>query len=581
VSCPSCEADGLDHDLIVQRCKASVYWTGIYLCGFHDFSPVLHEAINLWIEKKISEGWQRMLILAPRGHFKTSLISVARPTWKLINDPLNWRTILTMHSADVAIEKGGHVKDAFQSDAMAHFFPHLYVTKEMANRKGSLKWTDRKFCVPGQSSASPSYTCMGVMGGKEGGHWPDITWDDVIDGEAAESPLQIAAALKKLSVTPYLWEDRKRDTWLIAGTYWGGGFYEEVLSRSTFAKLVIGCYCDDRFYSLLDEVGIDVTSIDPDYINARVLPENRGVRPEGYDEEFVVQVPWSPGSPIFPERENMKSLKEMEADEPDSFPEQMLNIPARYSDKRFRREDCGFFHLKRDIRNRPLAMEIDEEVSCMYTNSLVTVAIDPTGGRKKTSDEAGVVASAWSKSLESAFVLEAWKGVVDPGKQVEILLDMAIRWKAKYLIIEGQSFQVTLEYWVKKEMRARGVHFPIQLSPTGWKSKGERLIEFIMPFFSRGQVYFDPQSTGTASTSLTTDEIITDLVNTRIVNGQIIGKSPAIADCLAMQAKLAWRRRAKRGSRIEKAIPSIIEDQKVVVPKEPYYSLKVEHGRYY
>ena len=76
-------------EAIRQAYKASLWHTCVNLLGYKDLEPDTHLPIIKILESPI----RRKLICIPRGTFKSSIVSVAYPIWRLMNNP-NLRILL-------------------------------------------------------------------------------------------------------------------------------------------------------------------------------------------------------------------------------------------------------------------------------------------------------------------------------------------------------------------------------------------------------------------------------------------------------------------------------------------------------
>ena len=503
---------------IREMCLSSIFWTARYLCGWSLVSPIFHKAACDWVQKQIEAGEQYICLLAPREHYKTSAVGQALVVWLLINNA-NTELMYTMHTHSFAEEKMNVVKGVFQNDVMKACFPELHVGGSLRN-KGQI-WAADAFTVPRDNMAgTPSVKCMGIVSGKEGWHGRAQVWDDPIDADYGDSATQIKASIAKLKRIPFLFKSdpdpKNKSFFLLLGTLHEGGFYEKVLRLRHFRCMVIGCYIDNRFFNLLKESGVSLP--DESYTRAFVHKENQDIA-------------WQHGSPIFPELRTMRELKAMESASEDDFSSQMLNIPASLLKRQFDRRDARFY----EFNDTKTACIIDAEPFPISTMRII-LTIDPTGGMSRGCDFAAIVIVGWVRSHKLAFVLDYWQGRSDPLEQILRSLQMAVKWNIDYYVPESVGYQQTYEFWFKQKKRELAKYnkanfqvIPYKKGGHGTLSKSALIKKSIQPYWRSHSIILHE-----------TDhkEILEEMVGLNIrTDGKIMGDSPAIADCLAMQPR--------------------------------------------
>jgi hypothetical protein len=507
--------DAKNLEKIRAKCKASIFWTAWYICGFRKLSIVLHYAMCEWFQRGLESGDRWFLCLVPRGHFKTSLLTIAHTIWVLINDP-NKRVLIVMHNTDIGKAKGRKIKSILQGQAMRIYFPELVPDAE--DRRTT--WTALEFSVKRTAEhAEASVTIAGVKSGVTGGHYDVIIPDDLVDFKASNSAEVMKWAVDFSETMDPLFEDE--DSILCGvGTLWPGGetgYYEQQMKNTDYRIMVLGAYCDDRFYTFLDELGIKVPKDDADYIDNRLLEANR-------------ELAWQEGQPIFPERRSMeglaKTLKTMKAYK---FAHQMLNVLLDEGSRKFRKEDFLPYTRQHSNDGKPLAIYIDG-VAIPFSRGFVTACMDPTGGLNKLSDDAGISVFWWYGPMQCGCLLEYWQAKSpDPMEQIKTFLDLGEKWGAKVLRPEGGSMQVWVGYWLKQKMMERHLSFEIDPFTPNYANKGKRLLDGFHPFVADHQVYvLYPQH----------EPLVDHLVSLNIApDGTILGDSPALADTMAMHIK--------------------------------------------
>lgn len=497
------------------KCQGSLFWTAWYLCDFHKLSIVLHYGLWAWFKKGIDAGEKWFLCLIPRGHFKTSFFQVGLIVHTLINDP-NKRILVVMHNLDEAKKKGRKIRSSLVSASMQTYFPELVPT---ANQRKYV-WTQTEFSVNRTSEApEASVTLAGMATGLAGGHYDLIIVDDGVEFKAARSIQMMETAVEFLRAINPLFEDEDSILFII-GTLWAGGeggYYETLLKSERFYKIVLGCYCDERWDAFLALTGINPPTEDEKYMVDRVKDVNR-------------ELAWQPGQPIFPERRTMEGLaRDLENMKHFMFSHQMLNVLIDEGTRKFRREDFGKYSISFNSDKKPLAIYIDS-VAYPWSRGLVTVAMDPTGGLNKDSDWCGITACWWLPPMKMGCLLDWYhKEGPDPKEQIEQLLAMGTKWGADFLIPESGSMQVWVGFWLEQEMRRKNQRFRIKPFNPGGQRKGKRILDAFHPFVASGQFnVLYPEH----------EQVVDHLCNLNITpDGTVLGDSPALADTFPMHVK--------------------------------------------
>lgn len=506
-------------EAIRKKCKSSLFWTAWYLCDFRKISIILHYALWLWLKRGMEQDEKELLCLIPRGHFKTSFFQIAGTVFDLINDPC-MRILIVMHNVDEAKRKGRKLRACLTSKAMQTYFPEI--VPEADQRKHT--WTMTEFSVNRPVEyPEASVTLAGMSSGVTGGHYDKIIIDDGVEFKAAQSPKIMETCVAFLEALDPLLEDENSIVFII-GTLWPGGgegYYEKLLSTESFYKVVLGCYCDERWDAFMQLVGLNPAELmandEGQYLNTYVLEPNR-------------ELAWRAGEPIFPERRTMAGLERTRQKMGDYlFSHQMLNILLSEGVRRFKREDFGPYTLEWSARREPQAIYIDT-VAYPWSRGIVTVAMDPTGGMNKESDWCGITACWWLPPLKLACLLDYYhEQGPDAMTQIEAFLNMAVKWNADFMIPESGSMQVWVGQWLQQEMKRRKQVFRVKPFTPGGQRKGLRILDRFHPYVASGQFYVLYPEHGPVVDHLVSLNITSD--------GTVLGDSPALADTFPMHVE--------------------------------------------
>lgn len=497
MSCASCSARGIDHDDIVKKCLDSPAWVGRVFFNFDKLSSQFHNALSEWLVKGIDNGKTRFLVLVPRDHLKTSLLSIAVPTWLLIRNP-DTRILHTMSTRREAQKTLAVIQKAFLSDRMRHFFPKRALDPHDADMKAT---RDMMVLNRPVNWREGSIESIGLDSNITGGHFTVQIFDDLIDKTMRNSISQQENAIDFLQDATNMLVDMEKDIRIIIGTLWEGEFYEWLLYKSgladTYETLVLGCYVDSRYGNFLSQIG-KKTSL-------------------------------AEGDPIWPEEFSKDTLELVRKEQgPSKFSRQFLNIPVEDKYKRFRKDDFLVYKLSGD-RNYAIIGDGEDAQRFNISKMKKYMVIDPATGEGKKTDETAISIVGVDNS-GIRFVLEDWGKQALPHETIDQIFYFADKWGVQYVCPEDVSYQKVFKHFLKEKMAERGSRFSIRPVRPGNVSKGTR-IEALEPFVRCGQVAIRQDHLNDPRGFLKEAE---DVV---IVRGMVQGRSPNRLDALSYQTE--------------------------------------------
>lgn len=187
------------------------------------------------------EGPRNVLILFPRGHLKTTIITIAHTIQWIINYP-NVRMLISTATGDQCKKMLNEIKGHFQFNPMFRtYFPDFCPVAKKAADFGS----QEEFTVPNRTVHRKEPTLSTCSVGKviAGAHYEVIKNSDLVDKENVKTPNQIADVighfgylnplLERSAVPPYHgWTD-------VEGTrYDFGDLYGRLIDGGTYRTLV-------------------------------------------------------------------------------------------------------------------------------------------------------------------------------------------------------------------------------------------------------------------------------------------------------------------------------------------------------
>lgn len=200
----------LDDILVVrQKCRTDLWFLMSKILGYRDIEPSVHgpiverlpqfkggfdsiqsnativykPAVELWA----LEGFRKRLFLDPRGHLKTSVITVAQCLQWILNFP-DIRILITSATSDLAQSVLGEIKSHFQFNPLfRYYFPDFCPKPERVGDFGNLE----QFTVPNRVAKKlKEPTCSASSVGKTiaGFHYEVLACTDMVDKENVKTP---------------------------------------------------------------------------------------------------------------------------------------------------------------------------------------------------------------------------------------------------------------------------------------------------------------------------------------------------------------------------------------------------------
>ncbi len=412
-----------------------------YILGYRDMSE-MHEEMTEFVTQMRKDGgpFTRRLMLEPRGSFKSSVVTIGYPLWRVLRDP-NLRVLIDS-------EEFGKSK-AFLREIRDHIvhneeFRRLY--GNLDSKKYTDIWQEHQFNISLRTKRTkePNFSCAGIDVTKVGMHYDLIIGDDLVSDKNITTPEQIEKTVKHYKLLLSLLDPGRE--LIFIGTRWHFG---------------------DLYGYLLDE---DRARVD----SGRNPQWKKLIRPARYRD----------GKLLFPERLTEGFLSQMkQAQGSYIFSCQYLNDPAGAEDASFKGEWVEWYT---ELPKVPLTFAI---------------LVDPSVGQTKGSDFSAVVSVAVDP-LNNWYVLSVDRGHWNPTEIVSaitnarrrIIENYKVDWPAAKdvrVALEVVAFQKVLKFYAKDLMRRREVErFRIIELKTDTRVSKEMRIRGMVPMFEQHKVLF-------------------------------------------------------------------------------------------
>jgi len=384
----------------------------------------------------------RNMILYPRGHFKSTIFSIAYPLWMLCRDP-NLRILLVGAKSDNAEHFLGKIKRTIEQNAT---FRVLFPDRCPPDTTKTV-WTQKEILFPRQRDY-PEYSIetAGVGASVTSRHYDIIIKDDLINEDTYLSPTEMLRVIDWHLFSNSLFMDDQSGIDVVVGTLW----------PST------------------NDIYTHIRTKEPEYrIKKRSAVEQ--------DQS------------IFPERFPVKALLALRDKDPVKFACQYQNEPHTSGVMEFRDEWLQFYEYeKREsvalvrLPNGQV-IPIGKMNRTLRVDPALTALADMRPGSKPSRSAIVVDGVAPDGNV---FVLEAWAGFVDPRDLLSKVFEVDKRWRPTAWGIERVAYQKVLKYWMEERAAQLGRRARItELVPDTKTSKEARIRTAICESFGEQKVY--------------------------------------------------------------------------------------------
>ena len=431
---------------IRQRAKASLYYFCSVVLQMTDLIPELHLPFANYIQMNPWNGGPpeslRKLAWMPRGHFKSSIVSVGYPLWLLIHDPNT--AIALISSAEKNTQKW--LFDIKQTIEHNLFFQWAFGEIQKGNKWDANQLTikrDRDFGINVQASIT-AYT---LKGGLASAHHPHLILDDPLNEQTAFSERERERAIELYVHLESIISKYSESMFTVVGTPWPG---YDVIQHAMEHEVAHG---ERLFWGIGALGGFDCSEILKES-HPEVIPQvEERIKRDGV---------------IFSEVCPMQKLEKIKRQDLNQW-------YFQYLCSRPEEDDNGFeTSLIRDFSLSP-AGEI--QCGCHPDHShdlsrLVLCAIcDPALSVAGDACESAIVVVGRDPSCGCRFILEEWGGRIHTSELIEKMCEVAQRWKLhlRRFAIEDVHFQSVFKSWLF-ELQATG-RFPLGVELYGVKPK--------------------------------------------------------------------------------------------------------------
>lgn len=449
------------------RRKCRQYPGGLFyfaqaILGFNKLTPWLHRPLCNYIQldKEQHKLAGRKIVKLPRGHFKSTICSVAYPLWLLSCVDRNLTiALVSAHS--------NNTKKWLREISQIVRYNHVFRWAFWDIRPGE-KWDMEEIVISrdlqGRSGPQASITAYSINSGLASQHHDIIVLDDPVNEQVAQSAKEMDTAVQLYMNLEEILMGREKAGFLVVGTPWGREdvLYEAEQEEKKGHRIKWSCGMLGDF-----EISEDL----------KTQPELK---------------PWViPGKPILPSECSMEDFERIKDQNVEKAYMQYLLKPFAAGRNGFFLDRIGNYALLPDGR-------LDCACHPHHTHGLsrgTTLATsDPAYTKDKENCETAILI-ANQQPCGCKFLLHEFGGYIKPNEYVQLACQISEEWKTwlRAWGVESEALQLTLKQWLI-EAQETG-RFPIEVEIFDLKpqrrNKDARLFSQITPV-AHGQWHKKP-----------------------------------------------------------------------------------------
>jgi len=406
--------------------------------GYTDLTESCHGPLCAWHDENPSRF---KLTLMPRGHLKTSCITIGKNLQKIVQNP-EARILLANETATNAQKFLSAIRSHAESNRRFRaLYSHIIPIEPKTWSQEALTFV-RRGVYP-----TPTVTAMGMTGALTSQHYTHLSLDDLISEEAAKSKLVMDDVITRVSRMFSLMDNPSKDTFDLTGTRWA--FYD------------VYSYFMERFGPKLAR-----------FVRAAI--------------EYSV--------PIWPERFPLETLADIRNDPLTggeyAFSCLYMNNPRNSDVQDFNVQDLKFWRWDSSEESIVLYGRDGEIEKVVALSDLdITTTVDVRYGEKLDTDRDAIVTTGTTED-GNAIVLDAWGARSNPLEVVRKLVQTIRRYNPRVLGIQKVGYEMSLKYHLQAELEREGLYARVVPVKPGGPAKSH--IRGLQPVAATGHLYILP-----------------------------------------------------------------------------------------
>lgn len=421
---------------IATRASGDLY-TFATILGFTKVRPGAHGPVCTFINHNPARF---KLIMMPRDHFKTSLVTISGSLQKIVQNPEH-RLLIANENATNAERFLRAIRQIAEKNRIFRTMFSSIIPKDI--RK--VRWNDSELDFNRQGFyPEPSIDTIGMTGTMTSRHYTHMTFDDPISEEALKSEKVMKDTIDRMSSIMALLVEPNHDSWWLVGTRWA---FHDVYSHM--------------------------------------------MKVYGPQLARLIRAAIEDGEPIFPELLSLETLGLIRQTMTEyKFSCLYMNNPRNPDVQDLNVDDVLWWRWHPDEVHIEL-YGVDGGIKrTVHLEDLdITTTVDLAPAETDSSDRNAVVTSGVTKWGE-VVVLEAWAKRCNPLELIEKLFEVNRVWKPRCIGIEGVAYQKAFKWFFKAEMERRQTYVRIEeLKAVG---KKEYRIRGLQPIIATRRLFMNP-----------------------------------------------------------------------------------------
>ena len=404
------------------------------VCGFNKMTVRCHGPICVMIDHNKKRF---KLILIPRDHFKTSLITIAANTRMAVQNP-EARILIANETSTNAQRFLRSIRQIMEKNRLFRSLYGHVIPKDQR----SIRWNDSELDLVRQGYyPEPTFDTIGMTGAMTSRHYTHMCFDDVISEEAVKSEKVMKDTIDRMGALLNLMAEPKHDSFWLVGTRWA---LHDVYSHH------IKVY-GDRLAVLCRSVVEDGEIIFPELI----------------DEDTLALM-----------RQSMTPYK---------FSCLMMNNPRNEELQDLNIQDlCWWSYTDESETAIELRDANNNYIRTVQVSSLdVTTTVDLAAAEKITDDRNAITTVGTSE--HDVIVLDTWAKRCPPMQVIDYLFSVKTRFAPRVFGIEDVAYQKAFKWFLRAEAERKGQYFNIK--PVKALGKKETRIRGLQPIMARGRLF--------------------------------------------------------------------------------------------
>ena len=445
------QAQELAMQSIAERCKYDLFFFAKHILGYSEMQEHVHQDMCQYVtpvlpgdtpldytplyykphashpefEDKYDPENRNVLILMPRGTFKTSVVTIGLSLQYLLNDP-DARILLDSEtfakSKAFLSEIKGHIEN---NQRFRDVFYHIYGVMPDRGKKKVMLWSDSQINLACRTKhrKEPSISCAGIDVTKTGMHYDLIIADDLHSEKNVTSSEQIQQVIEHIQLAYSLLDPGKP---LVAiGTRWDyADAYQHIIDNYDDFNLIVRDATDN-----------------------------------------------GSGGLLFPEVLTRKELDDLRKKQSSYiFSCQYRNMPVDDETAEFK---ASYF------RHKPWKLVEDKPINWF-------MSVDPSEAGAHSDYAAFILAGIDTEN--ELYVRNAHNAKMQYADIVNLMFDWYHKYQPRAIALETVATQKTISHILHSEQKRRGVWLPVHEIRARNQKKEER-IRTLVPYYEFGRAW--------------------------------------------------------------------------------------------